>query len=257
MYDEQSLFSRIAKAIGILAVFAALSYALPAGLIAIKAGSFLKQLGIPHYTNLFSFVAAGIVLTIAVVMILRRIGPVRALGELGLTPLGLMPILAGLLAVVAMAVAAMAMGRSYQPQDPTTLIALGVVSPIGEEILFRGFVFRQLRRWAALPFWMAALIAAAVFASEHWSQGDTLISSFEASSVTFAGGFLFCWLTERWNSIWPGIIIHAGLNIVWEIFALGDNAIGDATANIARLVAIVVAIAATMLLTSRPERVPA
>ena len=254
MTETSSPFARVARGAVILVVFAVLAFALPIGLSLVKAGAYLKQMGIPHYTNLFAFIIAGTVLTIVAVMVLRRIWLPTALGELGLLSPFSMPLLAGLLAVATMAVVARLMGRTYQPQDVVSLVALGVVSPIGEEILFRGFVFRQLRRWAEAPFWPAALIASLLFAAGHWSQGDTLVSSLEASGITFAGGMLFCWAAERWNSIWFGIIVHMGLNCVWQMFALGDNAIGDSIANIARTTAIVVTIVATMLLTSRRSR---
>jgi hypothetical protein len=58
-------------------------------------------------------------------------------------------------------------------------------------------------------------------------------------------------LTERWGNLWPAIVIHAGFDLVWMIFQLGDNAVGDLVANAARLAALAVSIAGTLVFTRR------
>jgi len=83
------------------------------------------------------------------------------------------------------------------------------------------------------------------FGSGHFDQGTSLTDSLMNSAITFVGGVLFCWLTERWGSIWPGFAIHAGLNLVWSLFALGENAVGGDLGNLARFVTIGFAIVLT------------
>jgi hypothetical protein len=73
------------------------------------------------------------------------------------------------------------------------------------------------------------------------------------AGVTCLGGVLLSWLVERWGSIWPGFIVHAGLNVVWTVFALGDNAVGGFAGNIARLATVVIVLAGTAML-ARSER---
>ncbi len=77
-----------------------------------------------------------------------------------------------------------------------------------------------------------------------------MLTALESAGVTFVGGILFCWLTERWGNLWPAIVIHAGLDLVWMSFQLGDNAAGDLVANVARLAALAVAIAGALFFTS-------
>lgn len=57
----------------------------------------------------------------------------------------------------------------------------------GIEILFRGFLFRQFRRWTDIPFWIAAVLSSFVFAYRHRYEGHTLITSLKAAGVTFVG----------------------------------------------------------------------
>ena len=77
-----------------------------------------------------------------------------------------------------------------------------LVAPVVEETFFRGFVFAGLRsrydwRWAAA-------ISSALFAAAHLEITFFL--------PAFALGYLFAYLYQRSNSIWPGMIIHALLN---------------------------------------------
>lgn len=77
-----------------------------------------------------------------------------------------------------------------------------LVAPVAEETFFRGFVFAGLRsrydwRWAAA-------ISAALFSAAHMELTFFLPG--------FALGFLFAYLYQRSNSIWPGMILHALMN---------------------------------------------
>lgn len=82
--------------------------------------------------------------------------------------------------------------------------AVVLVAPVVEETFFRGFVFAGLRsrydwRWAAA-------ISSALFAAAHME-----ITFFIPA---FASGYLLAYLYQRSNSIWPGLIIHALVNVI-------------------------------------------
>jgi membrane protease YdiL (CAAX protease family) len=95
-------------------------------------------------------------------------------------------------------------------------------------------------------------VSSLLFGAGHFDQGSSIADSLMNSGITFAGGMMFCWLVERWESVWPGFIIHAGLNVVWTLYTLGDNAVGGTVGNLARLATVAVAIAGTAMLTRRP-----
>jgi membrane protease YdiL (CAAX protease family) len=155
---------------------------------------------------------------------------------------------------MAAAIATLLYARArYQAADGAELLLFGIVGPFVEEVFFRGFLFRQMRKWAGAPFIVAALLSSLLFGAGHFDQGSSLADSLMNAGVTFLGGVLLSWLVERWGSIWPGFIVHAGLNVVWTVFALGDNAVGGSAGNIARLATVVIVLAGTAML-ARSER---
>jgi len=239
------------KALVLFALFVLLTFGLPMGLRALGAGHWLKSQGFGAAAFLYLFILCGLVLVVAITMALRRRGLPGALSELGVLPLGLRGILLALLSVATMIAVVLVLGGASNATATAAIIARNTIGPFAEETLFRGFLFLQFRRWAGIPFRIAAVLSSLAFAYGHLYQGHTLLTKLEAAAVTFVGGALFCWLTERWGNLWPAIVIHAGFDLVWMIFQLGDNAVGDLVANAARLAALAVSIAGTLVFTRR------
>ena len=78
-------------------------------------------------------------------------------------------------------------------------IALVIVPPIAEELLFRGYLFGRLRE--KFGFWMSAIVVSIVFGIVHmqWNVGvDVAVLS-----------LFLCYLRERTGSIWASIVLHA------------------------------------------------
>ena len=78
-------------------------------------------------------------------------------------------------------------------------IALVVLPPIAEELLFRGYLFGRLRE--RFGFWFTTLIVSIAFGFVHfqWNVGiDTAVLS-----------IFLCYLRERTGSIWASMILHA------------------------------------------------
>jgi membrane protease YdiL (CAAX protease family) len=91
-------------------------------------------------------------------------------------------------------------------------LALGMLAQggVAEEVLFRGLMYRHLRR--TRTFWRAARLSALPFAAAHvpllWSL-DATVALF-ALAMAIAWSFPLAWLFERAHgSIWPGAILHA------------------------------------------------
>jgi membrane protease YdiL (CAAX protease family) len=81
-------------------------------------------------------------------------------------------------------------------------VAVVLVAPVVEETFFRGFVFGGLR--ARYDWRWAAAISAALFAAAH-AQITFFIPAFIL-------GYLFAYLYQKSNSIWPGMILHTLVN---------------------------------------------
>lgn len=83
-------------------------------------------------------------------------------------------------------------------------IALVVLAPIVEEIIFRGFLFTQVRK--NLNFWWTALIVSITFGLIHlqWNVGVDV----------FALSLVLCYVREKTGTVWAGIGIHMLKNLL-------------------------------------------
>ena len=83
-------------------------------------------------------------------------------------------------------------------------IALVIVAPFAEEILFRGYLFGKLRRF--VPVWIAILITSLLFGFVHqlWNVGID----------TFALSIVMCLLVVWSGSLWPSILLHMMKNFI-------------------------------------------
>lgn len=78
------------------------------------------------------------------------------------------------------------------------LLAGAVLTPLGEEVLFRGVLANALARYGP---WVAVLGSSAVFALAHGIN--------HILPVAFIVGIIAVLLFRRTGSIWPAVIVHA------------------------------------------------
>jgi membrane protease YdiL (CAAX protease family) len=87
--------------------------------------------------------------------------------------------------------------------SPYAFIFTGVIlAPIVEETFFRGFLFAGFRQ--RFGFNKAALLSSAIFAAAHL-QPSALVP-------TFILGYIFSYLYQKSNSIFPGMVMHFLVN---------------------------------------------
>jgi membrane protease YdiL (CAAX protease family) len=108
---------------------------------------------------------------------------------------------------------AMLVARS---SDWLGILAGVFVSPICEEILFRGFFLNRLNE--SLSFWRANIIAGLLFMLAHWpywiSRNGFAPQVIKDSVNVFLLGCLFGWLMKKTNSLWPAIGAHVANNFL-------------------------------------------
>jgi membrane protease YdiL (CAAX protease family) len=90
------------------------------------------------------------------------------------------------------------------------LAVAAVIAPVGEEILFRGFLFNAWRSRAG--FWPAALASSLIFGGMHFY-------SWFGMATIVAFGLFACWIYERCGSLWPPILLHALTNFTLTLGA--------------------------------------
>jgi uncharacterized protein len=78
-------------------------------------------------------------------------------------------------------------------------VSLVIVAPVAEELIFRGYLFGKLRKYASV--WLSVLLSAALFAVAHMQ--------FNVALDTFALGIVLALLRVVTGSIWASIALHA------------------------------------------------
>lgn len=82
-------------------------------------------------------------------------------------------------------------------------LSAAVISPIYEEIFYRGFLYKWIRGKCGVG--AGLIVSSLIFTVVHIPTYNTL-------PVNFLSGVIFAWTYERSGSIVPGIIIHGLFN---------------------------------------------
>jgi membrane protease YdiL (CAAX protease family) len=85
------------------------------------------------------------------------------------------------------------------------IISAGVVSPVYEEIFYRGFIYRWLR--VRLGMNWGIVISSLIFTIAHFP-------TLNAMPVNFINGVVFAWAYEKTGSAIPGMIVHGVFNTI-------------------------------------------
>ncbi|MDE6281477.1 MAG: CPBP family intramembrane metalloprotease, partial [Oscillospiraceae bacterium] len=117
------------------------------------------------------------------------------------------------------------------------VIAVAVVAPIVEEIIFRGLILNRLAR--VMPGWLAVVLSAAVFGVCH---GHPVWFAY-----AFVLGVVFGFIDLRANSILPSILGHVVFNAIGQIFSVIPETEEGTEALVAMGVLLLVAIVAPLI----------
>jgi membrane protease YdiL (CAAX protease family) len=165
----------------------------------------------------------------------------------------ILPALAFGIACSAPMLVGFALAHRSDVRDPLAVVFLAFVFPFAEEVVARGFAFRTLRR-LGWPLWTAAAACAMLTGLAHIEKGQTAASILGLFFVTGAGGFTFCWLLDRWQSLWFPFALHACMNFWWEVFNVAPTALGGWYSLALQIGSIVLAILVTLRYTKSPSR---
>jgi hypothetical protein len=91
-----------------------------------------------------------------------------------------------------------------------------VISPLLEELLFRGLVMKELM--TLLPTYLANVLTSLLFVGAHlpfWlSHGGLTQATISNAFGVFVFSLVACWLFARTGSIWPPTFAHIANNIL-------------------------------------------
>jgi membrane protease YdiL (CAAX protease family) len=107
-----------------------------------------------------------------------------------------------------------------------------------EEFMYRGFLFGILFFYAGWGFVPAILVPSLIFASGHLYQAHDVGSAISVFAFTTVASVGFALTYLVWKSLWMPILMHAFMDITWELFDLQGGALGNNTANVFRFTTI-------------------
>lgn len=91
----------------------------------------------------------------------------------------------------------------YNPSFVVQILCLGILSPVCEELVYRGLMFQRLRQYGSFVY--AALYSTVIFAVGHGNMVQMLYG--------FIMGMVFAYMYERYGSIAAPIVGHVTANI--------------------------------------------
>jgi membrane protease YdiL (CAAX protease family) len=170
--------------------------------------------------------------------------------------------------------------------QPDLALGSGIIGPVAEELLFRGFLFGLLWRVAGWSIPASILMSSLLFGLAHVPNVDTTLVhmlrgpgpdrfaiaggeavqvipgttmwwqyvSYQGPEILLtaiplaAGGAVLAWIAYRWGSLWPAIALHACMNLWWDA-TRGEHvvpALGPGVMSVAQLLSVALAIALTL-----------
>jgi membrane protease YdiL (CAAX protease family) len=186
-------------------------------------------IGVNTDSTVFNFSFAAIVYTLATVLVIglpwwirkkkttkKELGLDRLVswGDLLITPAGLVVYFVLSAMLVGLAINILPWFDINQSQDvgfdnlifryeyTLAFVALVVIAPFAEEVLFRGYLYGKIKHYA--PVWLAIILSSVLFGVAHgaWNVGVD----------TFALGIILCLLREITGSLWASIFVHMAKN---------------------------------------------
>lgn len=219
--------------------------------IAYELHALLGYLG--FYRVLVPLAVSGVVNVLQVALCVLGVALVygaglkAALGELGLcAPIG-RALVFSFVAALPMLIGFALTSNVASRLSIWSMLVITVVSPFAEEVLFRGYIFRQLYRRAKLGFWTAVLVPSMLFALGHVYQARSTGELIGITAVTGIGSIIASWLFMKWHdNLWIPFGLHALMNFWWDLFAVDETALGGWLANVVRILTILLAVALTI-----------
>ncbi len=207
--------------------------------------TYINQRGISH---ILSYILVGLPILAAVVFLHGK----NWLESLGLNRPIVKAFFFSLLCTSPMLIGFAALS-SVNPKFTLNIFLVNVIAAaFFEELYFRGFLFGQLFRYTKLGFIPSVLLGALLFAFVHLYQSSDPLTLAGIFAVTLLGAILFAWVYAEWNyNIWVPVFLHLLMNLFWDIFSGGDNALGGLTANIFRTLSLILIISLTIIYKKR------
>jgi membrane protease YdiL (CAAX protease family) len=153
----------------------------------------------------------------------------REIGAGALFGIGLYPVMVGIVGGVLVVLFERLSGQTVQPPEQVgndlsavglaiTIVYAIVIAPLGEELFFRGVLFRTLRDRHG--FWVGAMGSGIAFALIHFIP-DAALDSALLMIVMGLTGVALCFVYERRGTIVAPVAAHVVFNVIGLTLILG------------------------------------
>lgn len=220
-------------------------------LVAVNTHDFLRFIGLRRILQWYVVNGLANLLQVALcffgISVAHHVGLRAAWRELGLRAPVKRALVFSFIAALPMLLAFALTSNLNREMSAASVLVGCLIAPFAEEVLFRGYMFRQLYRRARLGFWIAALVPSVLFALVHVYQAESVDELIGILAVTGIGSIIGCWIFMKWqDNLWAIFGLHSLMNLWWEVFAIDDTALGGWLANVARLLTVVLAVVLTI-----------
>jgi membrane protease YdiL (CAAX protease family) len=173
------------------------------------------------------------------------------ISELGLTGNAKQGLWFSFLACAPMLLMPMITGGFSATESVLRIVFISAIWPLGEEILFRGYVFGQMVKRGGMNLWAAAITTGLVFGILHLGQASVqhlpLSSEIGTVAIVSIGGIFFAWLFAAWDfNLWVPLGMHLFMNLWWSVFDMADSPLGGWLPNVLRVATVALAIVLTL-----------
>lgn len=213
--------------LGLLAIFILVQFVIAIGIVAAIQLGLTDQgtLSEPAVILFYNSVVYGLVLAVVIgltrwiakrAITLKEVGLDRLIQwrDIGLSTAAFIPYLIISQLLLALATSVLPWVDINQKQDigfstnlyglelTLAFVALVVLAPLAEEVLFRGYLYGKLRRYSGMI--ISSLVVSLAFGVLHgaWNVGIDV----------FALSVVACLLREVTGSVWAGVLLHAMKN---------------------------------------------
>jgi len=127
------------------------------------------------------------------------------------------------------------------------LIYSTIVPGFTEEVFYRAFAFGLMMQVLRFKLWTSAILTGVLFGLAHLINASVrsqpLGDAIGWIGMIAAGGLFYALLYERanWN-LWIVILLHASMNLWWDLFDLTSSPLGNFGATVSRILAVGLAI---------------
>lgn len=129
-----------------------------------------------------------------------------------------------------------------------------IIAGFGEEFIYRAFLFGFLFYFCGWGFLSASFLSALFFGWGHLYQANDVGSAISIFLFTAAANVGFCWFYYAWKSLWMVVFLHGLMDLIWSMFQIETDVVGNIWINLARFSTLIITILISIKIAKTNQR---